>query len=74
MLVFHRRIDGQLNIFQYMPKIPRDPNDPAIQYVELSGSKTKLIDYRRLELLQRFYLNGRLDYAYEDAKELLYAK
>jgi len=61
MMVFHRDAEGHLHIFQYLP---------ALQSDESSSPDT----IRRLELAQRFYLNGRLDQAYENAKDLLYAK
>ncbi len=61
MLVFHFGADGRARVFQYLPsRTPDGSTDPRT--------------VRRLELVQRFYLNGRLDYAYETAKDLLQGK
>jgi hypothetical protein len=61
MLVLHFDADGRARVFQYLPsQQPDDSTDPRT--------------IRRLELIQRFYLSGRLDYAYETAKDLLYGK
>ena len=61
MLVFHFRADGGARVFQYLPsRQPDGSTDPRT--------------VRRLELIQRFYLNGRLDYAYETAQDLLQGK
>jgi hypothetical protein len=63
MLIFQPDNSGRLQIFQYSSS--------------LSPEAWKQItpdDVRRLDLAQRFYLSGRLDYAYETAQQLLYAK
>jgi hypothetical protein len=63
MLVFHYDAEGKLHFFQYN--------------LSLSSEPSKKLDHeqiRRLELAQRFYLSGRLDYALDEARDLLYAK
>ncbi len=66
LLVFHLDAAGLTRIFQYLP--PLQPRNK----IESPGPK----DLRRLELIQRFYMSGRLDYALENvqAEDLLYAK
>jgi hypothetical protein len=60
MLIFHVNTKGEARVFQYL--LPRLP-DQAFDWEML----------RRLELVQRFYLSGRLDHAYEFAKDLAMA-
>ena len=61
MLVFHRDVEGRMRIFQYLPGLNPD---------ESSGPDM----IRRLELMQRFYLSGRFNNAYELAKDPLNAE
>lgn len=57
ILIFHVNAKGESRIFQYLL-----PFMPAIIEPD---------NLRRLDLMQRFYLSGRLDYAYECAKNLV---
>src|SRR5205823_4896495 len=61
MLVLHFDAGRRARIFQYLP---------SLRASESTDPRT----VRRLELVQRFYLKGRLDYAYETAKDLLQGK
>jgi hypothetical protein len=64
LLVIHQDLNGNFNLFGFAPLL--DLREKENQ---------KVPNLRRLELLQRFYSNNRIDdHAYRDAKELLYAK
>ncbi|MCP9493856.1 MAG: caspase family protein [Pyrinomonadaceae bacterium MAG19_C2-C3] len=59
--VIHRSIAGRLRIYQYMPSLASEPTpQPDI--------------IRRLEIIERFYLSGRLDNALRLAKDSLAIK
>jgi hypothetical protein len=73
MPVFHRQLDGQTRVYQYMPRLGPHPYRPGAV-----DPNSDLKTTQRLELIQRFYLSGRLDYAYgnyaEKLEDLLYVK
>jgi Caspase domain len=61
IVVLHRRTDGVLGVYQYLPAIEPDPSsDPDA--------------IRRIDTLQRVYESGRLDLGHESAEQLLNAK
>ncbi|HEX8921672.1 MAG TPA: hypothetical protein VF766_09355, partial [Pyrinomonadaceae bacterium] len=57
MLVFHQKLDGRFRVFQYFLSLLPDLN-------------TYPQTVRRLELMQRFYLNGRLDHVHETYRHI----
>ena len=57
ILIFHVNAKGESRIFQYLLPFTDAPIEPD--------------DLRRLDLMQRFYLTGRLDHAYEFARSLV---
>jgi Caspase domain len=61
MMVIQFNDDRTGRIFQYMPSLKPD-------------GYSKPEDMRRLELMQRFYMSGRLDHVSPVAEELLYLK
>jgi len=63
MLVVHRLADRQIRIFQYLPGLKPKPFEEHTPK-----------HLRQLELVERFYLSGRLDHAYQNAIELLRTK
>ncbi len=68
LIVLEHSSGGPLNIYQYLPSLtPGEPADPRY-----SGARFPIL--RRLELIQRSYISGRLDQAYQDAWQLLSAK
>lgn len=72
LLVIHQDAAGQTHIFQYLPALGADDVEPVAPNEAPDVAQAKLL--RRLELLQRFYMSGRLDHAHDAARELLYAK
>ncbi|MBV9282901.1 MAG: caspase family protein, partial [Chloroflexi bacterium] len=62
LLVMQRDVNGQMRIFQYLPDLG-----------DLDGSSYPT-SMRHLELLERSYTSGQLDYTYESARDLLYGK
>jgi Caspase domain len=68
LVVVHQDNDGQIRVLQYLPALTADtaPHGRA--------PRSEPMNVRRLELMQRFYLSGRLDLAYPNARELLNAK
>jgi hypothetical protein len=65
MLVLQYDASGSLRVFQYNLSLTSQSED----YKRLSPDQV-----RWLELAQRFYLSGRLDYAFETGVKLLYDK
>lgn len=66
LLVLHRRANGELRIFSYSPSCTNEGEPPESNAANL----------RRLDLLQRFYVSGRVDerHGLRNAIELLHAK
>ena len=61
IVILHRRTDGVLGVYQYLPAIePDSSSDPDA--------------IRRIDTLQRVYEGGRLDLGHETAEQLLNAK
>lgn len=82
MFVLQRDADGHTSIFQYLPRLhptgytlPQpDPYGPDFPSPYEPGQLSEPWRLRRVELLQRFYMSGRLDHAYEHADEMLRSK
>jgi hypothetical protein len=53
MLVFHEQNDGRINVFQYMPSLDEYPIDNNLRRI------------RAIDLIQRLYIAGRLDHAFQ---------
>lgn len=62
LVVFQQTANGQIHVFQYMPKVRNHDARIEARFT------------RQLELLQRFYVSGRLDHAYQNAIDMLHAK
>jgi len=63
LLVVHLSTQGSVRVFNY---------SPSLDLTEFPGEKA--VALRRLELMQRFYLNGQLEHAYQNAPDLHNAK
>ena len=59
LMVFQQTANGQIRVFQYMPNIGSSDAPYQARFT------------RRMELLQHFYMNGRLDHARDNAREML---
>lgn len=70
LLVFHRDIDDNVAIYQYLPALVPGPQD-------LPDSRRFAVRFpllQRSELIQRAYLAGRLEKPLQNAQNLLYTK
>ena len=67
MLVIHQDLEGKFSLFQHQPSLAH-PESPL----------SKPANLRRLELMQQYYVNGRLDYASQiggqEHSDLLFGK
>jgi hypothetical protein len=54
MLVFYREDDGHVNVFQYLQSLHKS---------DYHDERVDLENLRRLEMIERFFSSGRLDYA-----------
>jgi hypothetical protein len=68
MLVFHMDVDEKLNVFQYLPEL----NPASFVPTGAHSDHAQPGRMRRLELIQRYYMQGQPQYAYEHATALLF--
>ncbi len=70
LLVFHRDVDDNVAIYQYLPALVPGPQD----FPDSRRFAVRFPLLQRSELIQRAYLAGRLERPQQNAEDLLYAK
>ena len=69
LLVMQQGAGGRTNLYQYLPALR-----PGFEESFDQQGPARFTVLRQLEAIERFYLNGRLDHAFESAVQLLQAK